>query len=108
MKDDSARLLDLVGSYAIRPLMSVQSIASVHSILAGRDRLVYAAWSHFGKLLAKRGKRGQRSGGVATSPTGEAPRREGQSERVILTLSQWREIASATFVAFVFNLSVAM
>src|SRR5208283_5494063 len=34
---------------------------------------------------------------------GEAPRREGQSERATLTLSRWREIANGTFVAFVFK-----
>jgi hypothetical protein len=64
MKDDSAGLVDLVGSYAIRPLVGVQRAARIHGVLAGRDRLVHAAGGHFGKLLAKRGMRGQRSGGV--------------------------------------------
>ena len=37
MKDDSAGLVDLVGSYAIRPLVGVQRVARIHGVLAGRD-----------------------------------------------------------------------
>ena len=103
MKDDSAGLVDLVGSYAIRPLVGVQRVAHIHGVLASRDRLVCAAGGHFGKLLAKRDAWSAVWRSHQRLRLGEAPRREGQSKRATLTLSRWREIANATFVVFVFK-----